>query len=623
MKIVYQQLQQLLPGLKNISAKEVASRLTYLGHFNDSLVSQNGQSIIGLEIRQNRADCLSYYGIAKELSVLYGPLSLPSPFLANSAKLPELNIKVETPENVNRIQAIQISHLKNQTSSTLPHIKKILEAHDIHPVNALVDLTNYVMLFWGIPCHAFDTKKSGHSLVWQLNNGRYKKFTTLDGTVLNLDKDTFMVNAPKKALSLSFLGGENCAIDLHTTETIVEMAVYNPGKVRADSRSLKTITEASIRLDKFLDPNLIDLAFNHLISLIITHCHAQVSSQQYNYYPQVKKIKPIKFNPQKPSQIAGVSIKTEFALDILKKLGCSLHKDRVNPPSLRSDLEIEDDLVEEVIRFFGYDKIPLNQPIKRPTTNDITPPVLLIINYLKNVLISLGYDEVQSWPLVRTDQIINKDTVIYTQNSINSDYPVLRQSIIPSLVDQRQQYSRYKVKDQPFFQIGKIYYQEKIGDYQEKYALALYHPNSFQLEQDLDTLLIKLGLNQDQLIDAPIISQAQGGTYIEIILDSLADIIDLSLLKTNRSSGSGENAYELTRQILTLDANLSLKTKIDPKKLLEKYSKKLGKHLWQIIITDIFYDQKKKIYRYTFRVSYFNLSSAKAKSLHLSTFNLN
>ncbi len=621
MKIVYQQLQQLLPGLKNIPASEIANRLTYLGHFNDSLVAKNSQTIIGLEVRQNRADCLSYYGIAKELSVLYGPLSLPTFFSLKSAKLPKLDIKVSTPKNVNRIQAIRISNLKNKPSSALPKIKKILEAHDIHPINALVDITNFVMFFWGIPCHAFDTKKSGQNLIWQLNDGKYKKFTTLDGTVLNLDKDTFMVNAPNKALSLSFLGGQNCAIDLDTKETIIEMATYNPGKVRTDSRNLKTITEASIRLDKFLDCHLIDQALNHLTALIVKHCQGQVSSQQYNYYPHPKKIKPIKFNPRKPALCAGIDIKPKFALAVLKKLDCALIDNHVIPPSLRPDLEIEDDLVEEVVRFFGYDKIPLNQPINRPKTKDITPPLLIIINHLKNILTELGYDEVQSWPLVKSDQIVDQKTAIYTQDSINSDCPVLRQSIIPSLVDQKKHYSRYKLGDQQFFQIGKIYYQEKAGAYQEKHSLAFHHPNSFQLEKDFDTALIKLSLNQKQLLDAPIINQTSDGTYIEIILDSLADIVNLDFLLPKTISPN-YTAYELNRQIVTLDANINLKNKTDPKKLLQEYSKKIGEHLWQIIITDIFHDPKKRIYRYTFRVSYFNLPSAKAKSLHLSTFNL-
>ncbi len=632
MKIVYSQLQKLLPSLKDISPRQIGDRLTYLGHFNNSIEKKKGEQVISLEVRQNRGDCLSYYGIAKELSVLYGPLALPATNLPSTTKNYQLPIKVTTPKNVYRIQALRISNLKNQPSSAIPEIKKILELHEINTVNALVDITNYITFFWGIPCHAFDTKKSGQKLIWEQNKGKYQKFTTLDGTILALQKNTLMINSPKKAMSLDFLGGQACAIKTNTTETIIEMAIYNPTRVRLDSQALKTVTEAGIRLDKFLDPELIPPAFAHLTHLILKHCGGQITSNLFQYYPQKQKPtpKPISFDPKKPSIYAGIPIKTSFALKVLKDLDCQIQKKNqkylITPPTLRKDIYLEEDLIEEVIRYHGYEKIPQDQPISSKKLPDITPPVLYIIHSIQNILTNLGYDEIRSWPLITEAQITNPSTVIRTQNSINSEYPALRQSIIPSLINQKQQYHRFKLENQQFFEIGKIYYQEKAGDYQEKYSLAFHHPNQKHLETDLNTLLAQLRLNSEQLIDSPLIQTHQDNTYVEIILDNLSHIIDTDYLLQNKyfapKKSLKSTAYELSKQIVILDANVTTKTKLDPKKLLKKYSKKLGKNLWHITITDIYHDNKKNIHRYTFRVSYFNLNDKSAKNLHLKTFNL-
>ena len=628
MKIIYSHLQKFIPQLK-VDPKTLADDLSMIGHFANSVKKINNQVVIDLEIRQNRADCLSYYGIAKELSTLYQiPFITPSINLPLAIKKDKLPIEVTAKSDVKRIMALRLSNLKN-TSSPI-WLKQFIQLHQLNPVNTIVDLTNYIMFLYGIPNHAFDTTKSTSHLIWE-HNHQFSKFTTLDGTKLRLQPSLLMVNSPKKALSLSFLGGQACAIKLDTTEVILEMAVYNRSKVRADSHQLKTVTEAGIRLDKELSHRLIPQAFPHLISLILEHCGGQITSQTYNYHPLKEETTVINFDPSEVSQYAGVSIPDNFTLDTLKRLGCLVNKHhktyQVKPPHFRRDLNLKEDLIEEIIRFWRYDKIPTNQPISDQPLPDITPTTTNLTRSLKNILVSLGYDEVRSWPLIKESQITNPKTVIRTQNSVNAKYPALRQNIIPSLINQKQQYSRLKLENQQFFEIGKIYYQEKIGDYQEKYSLALHHPRATQLQTDIDTLLSQLQINSNQLIDIPIIQKHRQNTYIEIVLDSLADIISQKHLHQNNNFSTKkqikQTAHELTGQITTLDANLNLKNKISPATLIQKYSKKIGKHLWQIVITDIYRDTTKNLYRYTFRVSYFNLDSKTAKSLHLKVFNLN
>lgn len=575
MKIIYSEIKKLLPDLL-VDAKTLRDDLTQIGHFVSGLKESDNEIVLELEIRQNRGDCLGYYGIARDLATLYQiKLHLPAinPIKYGSKEVP---VTINSPD-VFRIQTTKLSQVKNSTSPEW--LQKFLRLHDINSINTLVDLTNYIMIIWGIPCHAFDHTKA-KQLTWE-NNTKHSQFITLDSTKLKLLPDNLVITDNTQVVSLSFIGGQNSGIDLNTTELLVEMAIYNRSRVRSDSRSLKTITEASIRLDKEMDTETIPLAFSHLLSLICTHCQATITGKLVDIYHCQPKPTIINFDLLKPSVFAGINISKNFSLDILTRLGCQSTINNlqstiysVSPPTLRKDLTIEEDLIEEVIRFYGYHQIPTNQPISSDSLPDITPPILYLIEKTKDDLVSKGYDEVRSWPLVKKP--LDPKTAIYTQNSINSDYPVLRQSIIQSLQNQLTQYQRYKLPNPKFFEIGKIYYQ-KNGQYYEKYALGTF----------------------------------DGAKFSETILDDLPNI--------NKYLPSIQNntAIELTSQIITLDANVTIKDKIEPFELIKKYSNLIDKNiLWSMEIVDIFES------KYTFRVCYYNCDDKTAKKAHLKAFNL-
>jgi phenylalanyl-tRNA synthetase beta chain len=501
--------------------------------------------------------------------------------------------------------AIKLSDLKNSESPKW--LQNFLKYHGSKPINTIVDLTNYIMFLYGIPNHAFDTAKSGDNLIWEMNS-KFKEFTSLDGSKLKLDNKILMINNPVKALSLSFWGGEACAIDLNTSETIIELAVYDRTTVRQNSRQLQATTEAGIRLEKDIDPELIPIAFNHLSNLILENCHGQISSQIFDCYPQKIQLPQIEFNLNQPTQFAGIEIPSDFVLDCLTRLECKIDKKTnsdylITPPTTRKDITQMEDLVEEVIRFWGYNKIPTNQPLAKKDVTDITPPENYLIDQLKDKLVQLGYDEVLTWPLVT--QAIDEKTVIKTQNSINSEAIYLRQSLIPSLQQQLDQYSRYKLVNCQFFEIGKVF--SKEGDkFVEKNALGIFNFNQKKLIDDLDSL---------KLIED--ITTSTDGAFAEIILD------DLPKPEKYIPQTTVNAAYELTSQIITLDANITLDHQEEPETLINKYSKIIGdQYLWEIVITDIYHDVKTDKYRYTFRVSYFNTDDKTAKELHLKSFDL-
>ncbi|MFA5750063.1 MAG: phenylalanine--tRNA ligase beta subunit-related protein [Candidatus Shapirobacteria bacterium] len=596
MKLIYSHLQKFLPDLK-VEPQQLRDDLTMIGHFTNFFEEIDSEIVFDLDIKVNRGDCLGYYGLARDLSIFYN-IELISP---KNLKLSPNNYNLPitiTTDNVKRVMAIKISELKNTDSPDW--LKTFIKLHGNKPINTIVDLTNYIMFLYGIPNHAFDIAKSGDQLIWEMNP-KYKEFISLDGSKLELNKDVLMINNPDKALSLSFWGGEACSIELNSTDIIIELAIYNPTTVRQNSRQLKSITEAATRLEKELDTEIIPTAFNHLIDLILQNCGGQISSNIFDYYPNPINLPEIEFDSKKPSLVSGIEIPTNFSTDVLTRLGCLVKDKFITPPSIRKDITIEADLIEEVVRFWGYKKIPTNQPISPKEIDDITPKEIYLIDQLKDLLIGLGYDEILSWPIVSTP--VDPKSVITTQNSINTEVIYLRQSLIPSLKQQLDQYHRFKLDNSQFFEIGKIFSQE--GDkYIEKNALGLYCPDSNKLLADLKQL--KLDVN--------IVNQ----NFAEIIIDNLDKPKNYTPKILNQS------AYELNSQLIILDANLTLNFEENPIDLIKKYSQMIDSTiLWEIVITDIYHDSKNNKYRYTFRVSYFNTDDKTAKKIHLRVFNLN
>ncbi|MBI2465354.1 hypothetical protein HYV64_04390 [Candidatus Shapirobacteria bacterium] len=581
MKLIYSHLKTFLPDL-NVEPQKLRDDLTMIGHWTNYFEKIEGEIVFDLDIKTNRGDCLGYYGLARDLSVLY---DLPLESLSNDG-LPKSNytlpIKVET-DNVTRVMAVKIVHIQNQKSPDW--LQKFVRIHGANSINTLVDLTNYAMYMYGIPNHAFDTSKSTDNLIWQMNP-KYTEFRSLDGTHLPIDKSILMVNNRSTALSLSFWGGESCAIDNSTTNTIIEFAVYNPTTVHQNSHQLKVTTEAATRLEKFLDPDLIPSAINFLSKLIIENCGGSIGSNIYDYYPNPLETPSINFDHNSSSIISGINIPTDFSKKTLTNLGCVVvnnpdpAKDDgtvslVTPPSIRKDITISEDLAEEVIRFCGYNNIPKDQPLNSKKVKDITPAEIFLIEQIKDRLVSEGYDEVITWPLV--SEAVDPKTVIKTENSINAEVIYLRQSLIPSLKQQLDQYKRYKLPNPKFFEIGKIYHQAN-GQYVEKYALGTY----------------------------------DGEKINETMLD------DLEKPDSYIPSDQYNHAIELTSQIISLDANVNLDRPQDPISLIKIYSEQIDKDiLWSMEIVDIYQT------RYTFRVSYYNCDDKTAKKIHLKTFNLN
>ena len=614
MIIVYSELKKLLPNL-NVSGRKLADDFTLIGHFcagykelssHSGLDSESVDFWYDLEVRAaNRPDCLGYIGLATDLSAFYKiNLLLPSVETGYMQSLHNLDIKISTPQYVKSLQATKLIDLKIQPSPAW--LQQLLNLHNINPINNLVDITNYIMLLYGIPCHAFDAKKIDNKLDWTTSKSE-EKAVTFDGTILNLQEGNLVIKSGEQIVSMSSIGGENSGIDTYTTEAIVEVAIYDPTRVHKDNRALNIQTEAGSRLEKYITPGSLSQIIHHIQMLVVELCHGKLTNDNFSFENYIYTPLHIPFDSNLPSKYAGTNISTEESYEILSRLGCIKNPDgTITPPRERGDITQEEDLVEEVIRIYGYNKIGIENPIENSLKKDITPLVIKLSESIKNILVELGYDEIRGWPLIKTDQKIpevSKEKYTTTQNSMNDEYFTLRQSIVETLTIQADIYSRFKVPSSKIFEIGKIFYQKDDQNI-EAHSLGIYTTNP----KDLDLISEKLNTQ---------LTWKSHGSFYETILSNTSDF------KEYTNNLPDTNAYELTTQITELDANIAFDKQQNPVDLLEKYFAKIDQNiLWSLVIKDYFFDQKTGEHKYTFTACYYNCESSLAKQIHLEAFDL-
>ncbi len=611
MIIVLSELKKLLPDLP-ASGQKLADTFSLIGHFCAGYQKVEGEEVYDLEIRAaNRPDCLGYIGIARDLAAyykinppkLFDPDESPDPTIKSSENL-KFKINVSAPHLVKTLRACKIIDLKIGPSPKW--LQGLLTHHDINPINNLVDLTNYAMLLYGIPVHAFDAQKVNNQLEW-CESKKGQTITTFDGTKLELQDGNLIIQSGDTPVSMSSIGGNNSGIDQNSTETILEVAIYDPYRVHQDNRALNIQTEAGSRLEKFLELQSLSTILHHLQKLVVEICSGKLTDEQFSFDNYVYTPPQIEFDPQLVSKFAGTNIPTETCYDILSRLDCQKNPDNtITPPFARTDINIQEDLIEEVIRIYGYDKITIEEPIDPTPKNPITPKIIELAESIKNILVQMGYDEIRSWPLVSKDNLLPElatGETIYAQNSINEEYPALRQTLISSLISQRNQYDRYKVPSTKFFEIGKIF-NLTDGNYVEDHALGIYTDKPEDLQILEDKLQAKLTWTSYQ-------------NYHQAILTNILDFQEY------KQEPPANNSYELTTQISELDATISLDSSQDSQKLIDTYTQKIDKNiLFALVIKDYYLDPKTKHHNYTFTAWYYNCDSQTAKQTHLTAFNL-
>lgn len=399
--------------------------------------------IFEFDLTPNRGDCLSVLGIARELAAIEAiPFFPPSikPVLAQQGD--SINLALPEPERCSRYTGRIIKEINSQAVTPL-WMKERLRRSGLRSLGPLVDVTNYVMLELGQPLHAFDLDKLQGEI--QVRSATpQENLKLLNGQEVTLNSDYLVIADQTCAIALAgIMGGEFSSVTEKTRSILLESAWFAPRTIAGRARRLGIPTDASHRFERGVDPQIQALAIERATALILEICGGVPG-------PTLDKIdashphknKEIDFTPARVNQYLGTDLSDESIRDIFISLGLKIEKFRADqwkivPPGYRFDLEIEEDLIEEVARIHGYEKIIPSLPQK---SGGMLPQLdaRVSLNNLKNVLTGRGYNEVISYSFVDPElqALIDPDQVpLPLDNPLSKTMSVMRTSLWPGLLE--------------------------------------------------------------------------------------------------------------------------------------------------------------------------------------------
>ena len=429
----------------------------------------NQDFALEIDVRPNRAgDCFSHLGIAREISAVFKlKIHPPKNFdeLKEEKKLrnkDDFSIDIKNKNSCFRYSAKIIKDVKVGPSPNW--IKERLITCGLKPINNVVDITNYVMLETGQPLHAFDYEKiEGKKIIVRFAK-KGEKIFTLDDQEYQLDGDILVIADTKKPIGIAGIkGGKNSGIDETTKTIVLEAANFNPLTIRKGSRKLNLKTDASLRFEHGIDPNLTEKAINRACYLIQEIAGGKPKRGLIDFYPKKFLPKIIDLNLGYLEKILGIEIPEKAVINILQSLAFKVKKGKkakslvVVVPTFRLDISIPEDLVEEVGRIYGYQKIPSNLPftfLKIPSKN----PELFWEDFAKNILKEIGFVEVYNYSFIseKNKEIFGEKKLIEIENPVSQDYKYLRTSLIPNLLKIVQK-NQKQFKEIKIFELGKIF----------------------------------------------------------------------------------------------------------------------------------------------------------------------
>jgi phenylalanyl-tRNA synthetase beta chain len=434
--------------------------------------SKSSINIIDISITPNRADCLGVRGIARDLAT------------AGSGKLKKLKIEKLVQKNKQKV-SVKITKEKSQGCTSFGSclitgvkntespdwLKKKIISLGQKPISAIVDVTNYVMFDLNRPLHAYDADKIDKGIIVR-NSKKSEKFKALDDKDYNLEDGMCVIADASGVLGLGgIIGGTRSATELDTKNVLIESAYFNPRSIRKTSKMLNIDTDAKFRFERGIDPSSIKQGLQRSAALIKQICGGEISKFDIQKIKEIKN-NLIKFDIQLFEKITGFKIDQKEMIKILTNLGFEIKKQKklllLKVPSWRSDIEQEVDIVEELVRIKGYDKIKMIEPEKTRNKKTLNKTQKLF-HFLQRAIASKGYLEAITWSF--TDSKVNQFFIdnkkeIKIVNPISSDLNVLRSSIFSNLIINLNKNLGRGFKDLSIFEIGPTFLGSKPGEQQ-------------------------------------------------------------------------------------------------------------------------------------------------------------
>lgn len=488
----------------------------------DCQIGEDIHSALGLddtsvefEITSNRPDCLSVTGLARETAATYNlPLNIPVPsFKGIDGNIDEmLKVDVHNTEKCMRYCAGIVKNVKIEPSPRW--MRERLRASGVRPINNFVDITNYVMLEYGQPMHAFDLRYVEGAHINVRNAAKGEKIVTLDGVERELTEEMLVIADDKKPVAVAgVMGGEYSGIMEDTTTVVFESAYFEPVQERRTSKKLGLRTDASIRyekgVDRLISMTCLERAFQLVEELGAGEVVRTVIDKDYTD----KTPAAVEFNAEWINNFLGTDIAEADMIEYLTRLDFKVENGTVYAPSFRIDIECKADIAEEVARIYGYDKIPSTE-FRGVAEAELTPEQTFAKN-LENNMVALGCYGIATFSFISPKHFDRltlpaesklRDAIKIT-NPLGEDTSIMRTTIIPSMLEILSTNYNNRNESAKLYEIGKEYIPTESGklpNEPDRLAIGMYGGNVdfYDIKGIADTMLGKMGIRDVEYIRA-------------------------------------------------------------------------------------------------------------------------
>ena len=478
----------------DVPTDELGHVLTMAGleiesHETVELPDGEKSEVLELNVTPNRGYCLSHIGVAREVSALLNKsLKLPDPLKALESvwgvvKVEErVSVENMEPELCPRYCALVIENVKVGPSPKW--LKDRLTAIGLRPINNIVDITNFVMMEYGQPLHAFDRDLLADNKIIIRRAKKGEPFASLDGTELKLEPDALVIADGEKPVALAgIMGGTNCQVSEITCHVVLESACFDPTTVRKGSKKYGLRSDSSYRFERGVDWNGVVSAQARAALMIKELAGGEICLGRVDIYPQEQKPIFVSLRMSRLNQLLGASFNSEQVQDILFRLGMEVPNQSENMevkiPSFRPDLLREVDLIEEIARIDGFDKVDTVYPVAgvRPVRISAKQN---IIKKVREVFCCAGFAETVHYSFIecvvaeefKTAFASERNRVIALKNPLSSEYDTMRTSLLPGLLKTAGLNLSKGQKPLKLFEVGSVYFSDSNGARTEKAVLS-------------------------------------------------------------------------------------------------------------------------------------------------------
>ncbi|MBS3788494.1 phenylalanine--tRNA ligase subunit beta [Candidatus Bipolaricaulota bacterium] len=415
--------------------------------------------VLDFEITSNRPDLLNVEGIARELSVLTGKtLNIPDPQFEPDRSA-EVNVQIEDPSDTPRYSARTLSNV--EITSSPPRLQHRLAKTGMRPKNNVVDATNYALAELGHPLHPFDLGRIKGKTIKIRRAKEKEKLTTLDGESRDLSQENLVIADDKDPIALAgIMGGQLTEVTSSTNNVLLEGACFDGARIRQSSGILGLTTDASKRFEKGMDPGSTERAINRATEILADQRSFEAGSEIVDKYPAPPKQKEIVLRKDRAESLIGVELKADEIERILNGLGIASTRESENsfstsPPLTRVDLKREVDLIEEIARIHGYDKIPETPP-ESGKVNLHSSKEERVTGRAKTILTGLGFFEAISSGFSTGEELGDRD-LVRLKNPMGDKRSKLRSEINSGLISHAERNFQEGIDSIRLFEIGKVF----------------------------------------------------------------------------------------------------------------------------------------------------------------------